>query len=68
MKTELFKRVMISLGIAVLVAVIMTLLQAIPPFAFVYKWLEGNGSIWIWWGSTSAVIAVCIVLFLRHRS
>ena len=68
MKTELFKRVMISLGIAVLVAVIMTLLQVIPPFSFVYKWLESKALTTIWTGLTAGIIAACIVLFLKHRS
>lgn len=65
MKKPSFKRIMIALGIALFAAVVMILLQNIPPFSLAYKWLDQSGLKSVWWGITAGLIAAGVTIFLK---
>lgn len=57
-------RALAAVLLAVGIAVLMTVLSAVPPLSFVYDWAMGNGLRAAWFGLIGAVIAACEMAFL----
>ena len=56
-------RIIVYLIIAVLTAIVMSILSIIPPLSWIYKWTELNDLQFLWYGLIAAVIAMVISLF-----
>lgn len=52
--------------IAVLAAVIMTVLSAVPPVSILYNWLDENNLVVIWYGIMAAIVAICTTLYINR--
>lgn len=52
--------------IAVLAAVIMTVLSAVPPVSILYNWLDANNLVVIWYGIMAAIVATCTTLYINR--
>ena len=61
------KEIVMYLVIAVSVAIVMTLLSAVPPFHWIYAWTERNDLPFIWYGLISAVIVSSLLLYRNRR-
>ena len=61
------KDVFMYLVIAISVAVLMTLLSAVPPLRWIYAWTERNDLPFIWYGLISSVIASSLMLYQKKR-
>lgn len=61
------KGIVMYLVIAVSVAIVMTLLSAVPPLHWVYAWTKRNDLPFIWYGLISAVIASSLLLYQKKR-
>lgn len=55
------------LGLAILVALLMTLLSAIPPISILYDWLMHHNLRSAWFGLMSCVIALCLSLYTANK-
>lgn len=53
-------------GIAVLVAAVMTLLTAVPPVSILYRWLEERDLIYVWTGLVAGFIGG-VLSFYRSK-
>ncbi len=60
-------RIFLAAAAAVLAAVVMTLLSAVPPLSNLYDWAESNHMSFVWVGAEAGVIALCLSLYL-HRN
>ena len=49
--------------IAILVAIIMTILSVYPPFSIFYEWTERNHLKYMWYGLVAGVIALCLGVY-----
>ena len=56
----------IAVLIAVLAAVIMTVLSAVPPVSILYNWLDENNLVVIWYGIMAAIVAICTTLYINR--
>lgn len=56
----------IAVLIAVLAAVIMTVLSAVPPVSILYNWLDANNLVVIWYGIMAAIVAICTTLHINR--
>lgn len=56
----------IAVLIAVLAAVIMTVLSAVPPVSILYNWLDANNLVVIWYGIMAAIVAICTTLYIKR--
>lgn len=59
-------RVFLAVSIAILVAVVMIILSAVPPLSYVYTWAERNSMKFVWNGLVAGVIALCLLLYHYH--
>ena len=60
-------KIFIAVAIAILVAVVMTVLSAVPPLSIVYNWAERNNMKFVWNGLVAGVIALCLLLCRGKR-
>ena len=60
-------RIFLAAAVAVLAAVAMTLLSAVPPLSYLYDWASSNHMSFVWVGAEAGVIALCLSLYL-HRN
>ena len=60
-------RIFLAAAAAVLAAVVMTLLSAVPSLSYLYNWTESNHMSFVWIGAEAGVIALCLSLYL-HRN
>ena len=60
-------RIFLAAAVAVLAAVVMTLLSAVPPLSYLYNWADSNQMSFVWAGAEAGVIALCLSLYL-HRN
>lgn len=67
MKREYLKRAVITVSLAILIAVILTILSAVPPLSLIYQWAERKNLECIWYGLVAGIIAFCLILFGRTR-
>ena len=51
---------------AVLAAVVMTLLSAVPPLSYLYDWTRSNHMSFVWAGAEAGVIALCLSLYFKR--
>lgn len=56
----------IAVLIAVLAAVIMTVLSAVPPVSILYNWLDANNLSIVWIGIMAAIVAICTTLYINR--
>lgn len=56
----------IAVLIAVLAAVIMTVLSAVPPVSILYNWLDENNLSIVWIGIMAAIVAICTTLYINR--
>ena len=56
----------IAVLIAVLAAVIMTVLSAVPPVSILYNWLDANNQSIVWIGIMAAIVAICTTLYINR--
>ncbi len=56
----------IAVLIAVLAAVIMTVLSAVPPVSILYNWLDANNLSIVWIGIMAAIVATCTTLYINR--
>lgn len=56
----------IAVLIAVLAAVILIVLSAVPPVSILYNWLDENNLVVIWYGIMAAIVAICTTLYIKR--
>ncbi len=61
------KQISISIIIAIFIAVLMTILSAVPPFSIFYQWLIRNELNEVWYGLIAGTIGFCLVLYHRKN-
>ena len=66
MKNRPILRVVISVAIAILAGVILTVLSAILPLSLAYQWLEQHDLPIIWYGLEAGVISLCVLYYLKR--
>lgn len=54
-------------AIAILIAVLLTLLSVVPPLSILYKWAERNHLKFIWYGLIAGIIALCLTFYRSKR-
>lgn len=57
-----FMRIIQYVIIAVLIAIVMMILGAVPPLCLIYEWAERNDLKSVWYGLVAGVIAVGLLL------
>ena len=48
-------KALVAVVIAVLAAMVMTLLSAVPPLSYLRDWAEGNNMMYVWYGVIAGV-------------
>lgn len=61
------RKLLISIAVAILVAVGMTVLSAVPPLSLLYGWIERNDMDLVWTGIVAGVISVCLTWLWRRK-
>ena len=51
---------------AVVIAVLLTALSAVPPISLFRGWLDGSGLGFVWYGIIAGIIALCLILLNNH--
>lgn len=61
-------RIFLAAAAAVLAAVVMTLLSAVPPLSYLYNWADSNQMSFVWVGAEAGVIALCLSLYQKRNT
>ncbi len=66
MKNGIVCKIILAVAVAVLAAVVMTLLSAVPPISWLHDWAERNDMKFVWYGAIAGVAALCLMLYYHH--
>ncbi len=59
-------KISVTVAAALLAAVLMTLLSAVPPLSYLHDWAESNHMMFLWNGLMAGAIALCLSLYHYH--
>lgn len=61
------RKIAAAAAIAVLLSVVIMLLGAVPPFAYIYSLAEQNNMLFAYYGLTAGFTALCLLLFFQAK-
>lgn len=66
MKNGTVMKISVTVAAALLAAVLMTLLSAVPPLSYLHDWAESNHMMFLWNGLTAGAAALRLSLYHYH--